>query len=259
MAVRPVGWVSKAEVNRGGRCGLLWRWARNVRGRGACFVDDERKMVKKISYTVPCASHFRDALNALAHAKSCNVADVARSIVLIVPRAVIEAFPDPGDPARDDRETVVLKSGKSKGKPWRRKPRLQVRIAPGFTVETIRKALALALALEQGHMKIGIESEAERAETEMQSEAQAALFRETHDELERLRNVVDALRFDALANGVVTRDQALYVLGFPPGSNPDAAMLRLRFRKLATVYHPDGKDGSHEHMSQLNAAMAMLR
>ncbi len=215
--------------------------------------------VKKTSYTVPCSSRFRDALNALARTRRCNVADVARSVVLIVPLEMIEAFPDPGGPARDDRETIVLKSGKSKGKPWRRKPRLQVRMAPGLRIETVRKALSLAYALERGHMKIGVESEAERAELEMQSEAQSALFRETHDELERLRNVVDALRFDALASGVVTRDQALYVLGFPPGSNPDAAALRLRFRKLATVYHPDGQDGTHDHMSQLNAAMAMLR
>lgn len=33
----------------------------------------------------------------------------------------------------------------------------------------------------------------------------------------------------------------------------------MRFRKLATVYHPDGKHGCHQRMSQLNAAMDLLR
>jgi len=94
---------------------------------------------------------------------------------------------------------------------------------------------------------------------ELQRDAETALMREAHDELERLRTVVAALQFDPLPGGIVTRDQALYVLGFPPGSIPDQGALRTRFRRLATVYHPDGKDGSHLRMSQLNAAMEMLR
>lgn len=215
--------------------------------------------IKKHSYTVPCASRFRDQVTDLAQSKRCNVADLARSVVLVVPLDVIEAYSDPGGPARDDRETVVLKSGNSKGKPWRRKPRLQVRMASGFAVETIRKALALALAVERGHMDVGLESQRERSQAEMHRDAETALMREALDELERLRNVVGALQFDPLPSGVVTRDQALYVLGFPPASIPDQGALRTRFRRLATVYHPDGKDGSHQRMSQLNAAMELLR
>lgn len=214
---------------------------------------------KKHSYTVPCASRFRDQVIELARTRRCNVADLARSVALVVPLDVIESFPDPGGPARDDRETVVLKSGNSKGKPWRRKPRLQVRMAPGFAVETIRKALGLALAIERGHLDVGLQSESQKSEAEMQRDAETALMREALDELERLRNVVGALQFEPLPSGVVTRDQALYVLGFPPGSIPDQGALRMRFRRLATVYHPDGKDGSHQRMSQLNAAMEMLR
>jgi hypothetical protein len=213
----------------------------------------------KHSYTVPCSSRWRDQVTELARAKQCNVADLARSVVLVVPLSVIDASLDPGEPARDDRETVVLKSGNSVGKPWRRKPRLQVRMAPGFAVETIRKALGLALAIERGHLDVGLESESEKTEAELQRDAETALMREAHDELERLRNVVAALQFDPLPGGVVSRDQALYVLGFPPGSIPDQGALRTRFRRLATVYHPDGKDGSHQRMSQLNAAMEMLR
>ena len=148
--------------------------------------------VKKHSYTVPCASRFRDQVMELAHIKHCNVADLARSVALVVPLGVIEAYPDPGGPARDDRETVVLKSGNAKGKPWRRKPRLQVRMAPGFAVETIRKALGLALAIERGHLDVGLESETEKSEAEMHRDAETALMREALVELERLRNVVAA-------------------------------------------------------------------
>lgn len=217
------------------------------------------KAPKKHSYTVPCSSRFRDAVTELARMKHCNVADLARSVVLVAPAPDIEAFKDPGGPARDDRETVMLKSGSAKGKPWRRKPRLQVRMAAGFAVETIRKALALALAVERGHMSVGVESESDINADLMKRSAQDAQLRDNYDEMERLRNVVQALHFEPLPAGVKTREQALYVLGFQPGSIPDTAALRLRFRRLATVYHPDGKDGCHERMSQLNAAMELLR
>lgn len=213
---------------------------------------------KKVSYTVPCSSSFRDSIIGLSEVKNCNVADIARSIVLAIPENVISEFPDPGEPARDDRETIILKSGKSKGKPWRRKPRLQVRLSPGFVVVTVRKALALGLAMAHGRMKLEISSTAQSQSREMEAEAQIALLRDTHEELERLKNVVAAITFAPLESGVVTREQSLYVLGFPPGSIPDISTIRLRFRRLATVYHPDGKLGSHERMSQLNAAMEQL-
>jgi len=62
-----------------------------------------------------------------------------------------------------------------------------------------------------------------------------------------------------LPHGVETRADALHVLGFPPNSHPDARELRARFRLLATVHHPDAAQGSHARMSQLNAAMDLLR
>lgn len=215
--------------------------------------------VKKQSYTVPCSSRFRDEVTKLALAKHCNVADLARSVALVVPLDIINAYPDPGEPERGDRETVVLKSGASKGKPWRRKPRLQVRMGPGFALETIRKSLSLAIAIEHGYMDVGVESESDKSQAEQHRDTETKLMRDALEELERLRNTVAVLQGETLANGVVTRVQALYVLGFAPGSIPDQSALRSRFRRMATVYHPDGKDGSHEHMSQLNAAMEILR
>ena len=75
---------------------------------------------RKKSYAVPCATAFRDAVMALAASRNVNVGDIARSVMLILPEAAIETTPDPGEPAADDRETIVLKSGPSAGKPWRR-------------------------------------------------------------------------------------------------------------------------------------------
>jgi len=226
----------------------------------------QTKSPKKHSYTVPCSSAFRDAISALAQRKKCNVADLARSVVLVVPTKVIESFPDPEGPARDDRETVVLKSGKAEGKPWRRKPRLQVRMASGFAVETIRKALALAQAIEDGQMSVGIQSEQDKKADDAKQHEQVDLLREVdaslhkaHDEQERLQNIIKSLYFEPVLEGIHTEEQALYVMGFAPGDVPDDRDLRQRFRRLATVYHPDGKNGCHERMSQLNAAMELLR
>ena len=80
----------------------------------------------KQSYTIPCSSVFRDAVQALAERRGVNAADLARSVMLIVPEKAIDDYADPGDPPKSDRETIVLKSGPAEGRPWRRKPRLQL-------------------------------------------------------------------------------------------------------------------------------------
>ena len=218
-----------------------------------------RERIKKHSYTVPCSSRFRDEVLALAERKGCNVADLARSVVLVVPEQAIASADDPGDPARDDRETVVLQSGRSAGKPWRRKPRLQVRMSPGFDIETIRKALNLALAIERGHMNVGVESRQVLDAVNIEQQTQSRQLEEIREELDRMRTVVQSLYFEPLEDGVLSREQALYVLGFQPGSYPNASEIRSRFRRLATIYHPDSQGGSHQRMSQLNAALERLR
>ena len=68
--------------------------------------------------------------------------------------------------------------------------------------------------------------------------------------------VVVALSFEPLRNGVKTRNDALYVLGFPADGNPDSDTVNARFRMLATIHHPDGAYGDHGRMSQLNQAVA---
>ncbi|MBF0562698.1 MAG: J domain-containing protein [Alphaproteobacteria bacterium] len=202
----------------------------------------------KHGYTVPCSSALRDAVLALAARQRVNVADLARSVLLVVPPEIIQTFPDPGEPAPGDRELVVNQSGASQGRPWRRKPRLQVRLPQGVAIPYLRRALALALAIDRGEVSLHSLTPSEKAATPV-----------LLDELDRLRAIVELLSFRPLSSGVRTRAEALHIMGFPPGFIPDQATVRARFRQLATVYHPDGAYGSHLRMSQLNAAMTILR
>ncbi len=208
--------------------------------------------VLKHSYTIPCSIAFRDAVEALAARRQVNSGDLARSVLLVVPAAALEAFPDPGEPPPGEREVVMLKSGPAAGRPWRRKPRLQVRLPAGHSVGVIRRALALALALAAGEMTINLDSPRAVA-------ANGARHADLEEELERLRTIVNVLAFEPLPDGVRSRDEALHVLGFAPGVRPDARMIRAKFRMLATVHHPDSPHGNHERMAQINAAMDFLR
>ena len=205
----------------------------------------------KSSYTIPCASSFRDAINALAVSLRGNVADIARSILLTIPEEVIRTIPDPGGPPRGDREETLIKSGPSAGKLWQRKPRLQVRLRAGYDISTVRRALNIALRLNQRSLDLNL-TDPNVLSPEKEPD------QELSGELERLRKIVSILAFDPLQGGVSSPDEALHVLGFAPRENPDKATVRARFRALATIHHPDGHYGSHQRMSQLNTAMQLL-
>ncbi|MFH1806599.1 MAG: J domain-containing protein [Pseudomonadota bacterium] len=223
----------------------------------------------KQSYTIPCASVFRDAVLDLAARRGVNAADLARSVMLIVPQSVIDTYDDPGDPGIKDRETIVLKSGPAEGRPWRRKPRLQLRLPPGYSVITVRKALKMALDFEGGQVQIRVErADILAAEQKALQEARDLRSRppeppvellQSREELERLRQIVDNLSFDPLDRGVTTYNEALHVMGFAPSARPDMKMIRTKYRVLAAIHHPDSNYGSHQRMTQLNAAMDLLR
>jgi len=207
----------------------------------------------KQSYTIPCSSGFRDAVVALAQRKAANVADLARSVILMVAPEHLAAFPDPGDPAKGDRETVLVKSGPAKGRLWSRKPRLQVRLAPGYALPMLRRALGLALAMDEGDISVIFQG-LDGAPTPETPETPSP----DDEEMARLHAIVSVLSFEPLAGGVKTREQALHVLGLAPDSNPDLGVLKGRFRMLAAIHHPDSGYGNHERMSQLNGAMDIL-
>ncbi len=196
-------------------------------------------------------------MTVLADKRRVNVADLARSVVLVVAPEEIAAYPDPGGPLSGDRETVVLKSGAAKGKPWQRKPRLQVRMAQGYDAETLRRALGMALAIDRGEIDIELKgSEDEAPNTPVVDES---LIIEARDEVRRLRSIISALSFEPLPKGIRCRDDALHILGFPPGSLPDNKSVKSRFRTLASIHHPDSGHGNHSRMSQLNEAMDHLK
>jgi len=213
------------------------------------------KAALKHSYTVPCSSLFRGAVEALAASRQVNAGDLARSVLLVVPAEMVEAFPDPGDPPSHDRETVILKSGPAEGRPWRRKPRLQVRMPPGHAIPFIRRALGLALALSQ--QKLGVTISDPNAIPQRPPEPE--IVEPDLGEIEKLRAIIAAISFEPLPDGIKTRGDALHVLGFPPSANPDNRTLKAKFRMLATIHHPDNELGSHQRMSQLNQAMEILR
>ena len=206
---------------------------------------------RKRSYAIPCASAFRDAVTALAERRRVNAGDLARSVLLLVPCDVVARYPDPGEPAPDDREQVVLKSGPSANKPWRRKPRLQVRLPDGFKIPEIRRALGMALAMEEGGVSLTLE--------EGRKPKLGDRLKKAEGEVDRLKGAVMALAFEPLDNGIRTRADALYVMGFPPNARPDQKAIRARFRMLATIHHPDSGFGHHERMTQLNEALSTLK
>ncbi len=207
--------------------------------------------VRKHSYVIPCSSDFRDAVQALADRREVNVGDIARSVMLIVAHDIIVACPDPGEPGPADRETVILKSGPNNGKPWRRKPRLQARLPKGYKIADIRRALGVALALSMGEITVSLEDgRAPKAKERI---------RGLNDEIARLRAAMSVVALDPLPHGVRNSEEALFVLGFAPGSKPSQTEVKARFRMLATIHHPDAPFGDTRRMSQLNQAMSWLR
>jgi hypothetical protein len=47
--------------------------------------------IRKHSYTIPCSSALRDAVSDLAARRGVNVADLVRSVVLMVPPLAAQA------------------------------------------------------------------------------------------------------------------------------------------------------------------------
>jgi predicted metal-dependent phosphoesterase TrpH len=204
------------------------------------------------SYVIPCTASFRDAVRALAARRHASVADLARAVLLLVGAAGVATHDDPGEPKAAERDRVVVKSGALEGRALLRKPRLQARLPAGLSVATIRKALAVALELDQGRLELRVAQAGAGAAAERKLEAAA-------EESQRLGSMIGALAFEPLPHGVRNRAEALHVLGFPPGAAPDARAVRERFRQLARVHHPDGTFGDHRRMSQLNEAVGLLQ
>jgi len=212
---------------------------------------DLRPSAATKSYVIPCTAQFRDQVQALAALRHASVADLARAVLLLIGSAAAQRHADPGEPPAAERDRVVVKSGALEGRALLRKPRLQARLPAGLAVATIRKALAVALEIDQGRLELRVSAAGAAAAADRKLEAAA-------EEQQRLGAMIGALAFEPLAQGVRNRTEALHVLGFPPGSHPDAKAVRERFRQLARVHHPDGAFGDHRRMTQLNEAVGLL-
>lgn len=211
------------------------------------------------SFIVSCASRFRDRVITLAERQAVSPADLARSVLLLVPMDRITKIPDPGEPEPGDREEITLRTGASAGRVLRRKPRLQMRlpkprIGQTYDSATLRKALALALSMAEGDSELTIITESDKKAQQVIEKARDKLA----DENEELRRLAGQLAMPILQHGVNSRSEALFILGFPPTAVPDQATIRRRWRQLAMIYHPDAPFGDHERMTQLNAAAEKL-
>lgn len=204
----------------------------------------------KDGYVVSCSSAFRDRILALAEKKNVNPGDLARSMILALPHQDIDSFPDPGEPEKQDRETVTLQSGAHNGKIWKRKPRLQVRMPAGYNMVFLRKALGVALAVEEKKAKTALLSDHKKADASEQKNSQ---------DTESLHNMVSVLAFQKLPQGCQNTDDALYIFGLPRRPIPDSGLLRRRYRELATIFHPDSLIGDHERMATINSAMSLFK
>lgn len=195
-------------------------------------------------YLVSCPEAFQEAVEALAARRGQPLGTLVAAVLALVPEPLVEAFPDPG---QSDQYELSL----------RRHPGLRITLAPGLDEGLIRRALAVALALERGEFApSSAAGEAPRGGMPLRlTRTGNPALDET---IERLRTLVSVLGFVPLPDGVRSRAEALHVLGFPPDANPDRETIRAKFRMLATIHHPDGEYGSHLRMAQLNAAIALL-
>jgi hypothetical protein len=205
-------------------------------------------------YVVPCPSDFRDQVTALADKRGVSAGDLARAVLLLLPADALARVPDPGEPAAADREVVTLRSGPSKGRVLRRKPRLQVRLPGGYSMTDLRRALSLALDLAEGEQEIALENDTDKA---ARAEMERAGARAS-EEIESLHRIIETIRLRPVEKGVTSRGDALHALGFSPYAMPDRAEIKSRFRQLARIYHPDAPFGDHAVMSQLNEALERL-
>lgn len=210
---------------------------------------DQTPQAPSRSYVVPCAAAFRDAVLAAARRRGASPADLARSALLLAGEDRIRAWPDPGEPAPHDRETVTVRSGAARDRALRRKPRLQVRLVGAYSLPLIRKALALALALEDGAASLRIEPRGAGLE---------ARYAALEEDFARAREAVAALG-PLPPPAVATPEDALHLLGFPPRTRPTLDAAQARYRRLAKIFHPDGAFGDAARMGQLNEALRILR
>ena len=205
---------------------------------------------------IACTAAFRNQVLALAKRRSVSVGDLLRALAILLPPQALDEMADPGEPPLHERDTVVVKSGVHKGETLKRKPRLQVRLKENLSFPkdptTLRKALALALALEKQEWALSLENTKQREQRRMR-------HGKTEQRVTELERGIERLAFRPLPSSCRTLEDACYIFGLRPSIRPSEEVVRRRFRDLASVFHPDAVKGDHERMSQLNQAMQLFK
>lgn len=206
--------------------------------------------------SISCSKVFRDEICALAERRGVSVAALLRAVYILLPLHIIEKFDDPGEPTRQERDIVILKSGAQKGQTIHRKPRLQLRLPAELdgknNYSIIRRALAIAIALEKQECELSIEST-------LQQKQRQKLESKTNSRVQELERGIERLAFVPLTSNCRTLEDACYILGIRAGRKPTEKLVRQRFRDLASVFHPDAIKGDNERMSQINQAMRLFK
>ena len=205
---------------------------------------------------IACTAAFRNQVLALAKRRSVSTGDLLRAIAILLPPQALDEMADPGEPPLHERDTIIVKSGAHKGESLKRKPRLQVRLDEnlplGKDAATLRKALALALALEKQEWALSLENTKQRRQRETR-------YGKTEQRITELERGIDRLAFRPLPSNCRTLEDACYIFGFRASVRPSEELVRRRFRDLVSVFHPDAVKGDHERMSQLNQAMQLFK
>lgn len=205
---------------------------------------------------IACTASFRDQVLALTKRRNVSVGDLLRAVAILLPPQALDDMADPGEPPLFERDTLVVKSGAHKGETLKRKPRLQARLKETMPfpkdAATLRKALALALALDKQEWALSVENTKQREQRKSRHDKSEQRIVELERGLERLA-------FRPLTSNCRTLEDACYVFGLRASMRPSEELVRRRFRDLASVFHPDAIKGDHERMSQLNQAMQLFK
>lgn len=215
-------------------------------GFGGFYAGPPRSRPKQRSYSVALASKLRDALVGLALKRGITPSELVRAAALVAPDGHRD-IEDPGEPLPGDRDVTYYPRPLGPPRAVRRKPRLKLRLPDGLDEGTIRRLIALALALDDGDgWRLRPASELDR-------------MRALEANGQELRDMMERLAVMPLKDGVKTARQAAYLMGFLVEYGLDPDVVNARFRALAPIYHPDrGLLADPVRMAQLIAARKLL-
>ncbi len=181
--------------------------------------------------SVPCGAAFHAAVLELAAARRVGVPDLAAAALLLAPAA----FDDPG--MRDAGGEALLEIGATA-------------VSDAASDQTIRKALAAALALADPGARILAGDDVRRLEAAVETLG----YRN-----KTLAHALQRLSFQPLDGRITEVRDAAQLFGFVNQWCFDEEQVRRRFRELAPVYHPDtGIVACRERMGQLIDARNLL-